>query len=106
MPSDLIRGWTPVRVKKTRQNKILRNWNYLRRIPGECEKLRRRNAPIAQEKETPFTREVLPMSEVIPFPPKPPKSIAEETAEFLQLLERIRSSSDKVETEELQAAEE
>jgi hypothetical protein len=21
MPSDLIRGWTPVRVKKTRQNK-------------------------------------------------------------------------------------
>ncbi len=23
MPSDLIRGWTPVRVKKTRQNKSL-----------------------------------------------------------------------------------
>jgi hypothetical protein len=46
------------------------------------------------------------MSEVIPFPPKPPKSIAEETAEFLQLLERIRSSSDKVETKELQATEE
>jgi hypothetical protein len=23
MPSDLIRGWTPVRVKKTRQNKNL-----------------------------------------------------------------------------------
>jgi hypothetical protein len=22
MPSDLIRGWAPVRVKKTRQNKI------------------------------------------------------------------------------------
>jgi hypothetical protein len=41
-------------------------------------------------------REVLPMSEVIPFPPKPPsKSIEEETAEFLKLLERIRSSSKK-----------
>ena len=52
-------------------------------------------------------REVLPMSEVIPFPPKPqPKSIADETAEFLQLLERIRSSSDKVETKELQTTEE
>jgi hypothetical protein len=36
------------------------------------------------------------MSEVIPFPPKPPsKSIEEETAEFLKLLERIRSSSQK-----------
>jgi len=47
------------------------------------------------------------MSEVIPFPPKPPpKSIAEETAEFLRLLERIRSSSQKVETEEFQATEE
>jgi hypothetical protein len=43
---------------------------------------------------------------VIPFPPKPqPKSIADETAEFLQLLERIRSSSDKVETKELQTTE-
>ena len=36
------------------------------------------------------------MSEVIPFPPKPAsKSIEEETAEFLKLLERIRSSSRK-----------
>ena len=36
------------------------------------------------------------MSEVIPFPPKPPsKSIEEETKEFLKLLERIRSSSQK-----------
>jgi hypothetical protein len=36
------------------------------------------------------------MSEVIPFPPKPPpKTIAEETAEFLKLLERIRSESRK-----------
>jgi hypothetical protein len=42
------------------------------------------------------SREVLPMSEVIPFPPKPPpKTIAEETAEFLKLLERIRSESRK-----------
>jgi hypothetical protein len=46
------------------------------------------------------------MSEVIPFPPKQPKTIAEETAEFLQLLERIRSSSQKVETEEFQPTEE
>jgi hypothetical protein len=36
------------------------------------------------------------MSEVIPFPPKPPsKSIEEETKEFLKLLERIRSASQK-----------
>ena len=36
------------------------------------------------------------MSEVIPFPPKPAsKTIEEETAEFLKLLERIRSSSEK-----------
>jgi hypothetical protein len=36
------------------------------------------------------------MSEVIPFPPKPPpKSIEEETREFLELLERIRSESQK-----------
>jgi hypothetical protein len=36
------------------------------------------------------------MSEVIPFPPKPPpKSIEEETREFLELLERIRSQSQK-----------
>ena len=42
------------------------------------------------------SREVLPMSEVIPFPPKPPpKTIAEETAEFLKLLERIRSEPRK-----------
>jgi len=41
-------------------------------------------------------REVLPMSEVLPFPPKPPpKSIEEETAEFLALLERIRSQSQR-----------
>jgi len=38
------------------------------------------------------------MSEVIPFQPKPPpKTIEEETAEFLQLLERIRSESRKSE---------
>ena len=44
------------------------------------------------------------MSEVIPFPPKPPpKSIAEETQEFLRLLERIRSSSEKIQREEFQA---
>jgi len=46
------------------------------------------------------------MSDVIPFPPQPPKSIADETAEFLQLLERIRSSSDRVETKELETTEE
>jgi hypothetical protein len=40
-------------------------------------------------------REVLPMSEVIPFPPRPTKTIEEETAEFLALLQRIRSSSSK-----------
>ena len=46
------------------------------------------------------------MSEVIPFPPKlPSKSIAEETAEFLRLLERIRSSSEKIQQEEFQAKE-
>ena len=46
-------------------------------------------------------REVLPMSEVLPFPPKPPpKTIAEETAEFLRLLERIRSSSQKIQIQE------
>ena len=33
------------------------------------------------------------MSEVIPFRKPPPKTIAEETAEFLKLLERIRSGS-------------
>jgi hypothetical protein len=34
------------------------------------------------------------MSEVLPFPAKPPpKSIEEETAEFLALLQRIRSQS-------------
>jgi hypothetical protein len=62
--------------------------------------LRRRNATIGRDNNRParacITREVLPMSEVIPFPPKPPpKSIQEETAEFLQLLERIRSQSQK-----------
>jgi len=45
------------------------------------------------------------MSEVIPFPPKPQKTIAEETAEFLALLERIRSSSDRVERRELETTE-
>ena len=46
------------------------------------------------------------MSEVIPFPPKPPpKSIADETAEFLALLEQIRSSSQKIQTEAFQAKE-
>jgi hypothetical protein len=53
-----------------------------------------------------IAKEVLPMSEVIPFPPKPPpKSIAEETAEFLRLLERIRSSSQKIQLEEFRARE-
>jgi hypothetical protein len=33
------------------------------------------------------------MSEVIPFRKPPPKSIEEETAEFLKLLERIRSGT-------------
>ena len=46
------------------------------------------------------------MSEVIPFPPKPPpKSIAEEAAEFLRSLEQIRSSSQKIQIEEFQARE-
>ena len=46
------------------------------------------------------------MSEVIPFPPKPPpKSIAEETREVLRLLERIKSSSQKIQIEEFQARE-
>jgi len=36
------------------------------------------------------------MSEVIPFQPKtPPKSIEEETREFLELLQRIRSEGQK-----------
>jgi hypothetical protein len=35
------------------------------------------------------------MSEVIPFPERPTKTIEEETAEFLALLQRIRSSSSK-----------
>jgi hypothetical protein len=35
------------------------------------------------------------MSEVIPFPERPTKTIEEETAEFLALLQRIRSSSAK-----------
>jgi hypothetical protein len=36
------------------------------------------------------------MSEVLPFPPKPPsKTIEEETREFLALLERIRSEGQK-----------
>jgi hypothetical protein len=43
--------------------------------------------------------EVLPMSEVIPLPPKPAnppsKSIQEETAEFLAQLQRIRSQAQK-----------
>jgi hypothetical protein len=33
------------------------------------------------------------MSDVIPFPQRPAKTIEEETAEFLALLQRIRSSS-------------
>jgi hypothetical protein len=70
------------------------------------EQPRRRNAPIAHEKTRRCTREVVPMSEVIPFPPKPPpKSIADETAEFLALLEQIRSSSQKIQTEAFQAKE-
>jgi hypothetical protein len=40
-------------------------------------------------------REVLPMSEVIPFQKRPTKSPEEETAEFLKLLERIRSEGQK-----------
>jgi hypothetical protein len=52
---------------------------------GETARLRRR-----------VSSEVLPMSEVIPFPPKtPPKSIEEETREFLELLQRIRSQGQK-----------
>jgi hypothetical protein len=36
------------------------------------------------------------MSEVLPFPPKPPtKTIEEETKEFLAMLERIRSQAQK-----------
>ena len=34
MPSDLIRGWNPVRVKKTRQNKA--SELQLKRICDEC----------------------------------------------------------------------
>jgi hypothetical protein len=46
------------------------------------------------------------MSEVIPFPPKPPpKTIAEETAEFLRLLEQIRSSSQKIQIHEFRNRE-
>jgi hypothetical protein len=40
------------------------------------------------------------MSEVIPFPTQPSKTIEEETAEFLALLERIRSTSSKHEDDE------
>jgi hypothetical protein len=57
---------------------------------------RRRNAVIQREKAIRrgrVPREVLPMSEVIPFPERSSKTIQEETAEFLALLERIRSSS-------------
>jgi hypothetical protein len=62
------------------------------------ENARRRNAVIAGEKDIQrgrVPREVLPMSDVIPFPqPQPSKSKEEEeTAEFLALLERIRSSA-------------
>jgi len=59
----------------------------------------RRNAAIAGKKET-VGADASPkggstMSEVLPFPPKPPpKSIEEETAEFLALLQRIRSQSE------------
>jgi hypothetical protein len=35
------------------------------------------------------------LSEVIPFQKRPSKSIEEETAEFLKLLERIRSEAQK-----------
>ena len=35
------------------------------------------------------------MSEVLPFQKRPSKSIEEETAEFLKLLERIRSEAQK-----------
>lgn len=46
------------------------------------------------------------MSEVIPFPPKSPtKSIAEETVEFLKLLERIRSSSQEIQIQEFRKKE-
>jgi hypothetical protein len=46
------------------------------------------------------------MSEVIPLPPKPPpKSIAEETEEFLKLLERIRSSSQAIQRQEFRDRE-
>ena len=40
------------------------------------------------------------MSDVIPFPPRPEKTIEEETAEFLALLERIRSVSSKPEDDD------
>jgi hypothetical protein len=64
---------------------------------------RRRNAAIAGEKDIRrgnVPSEVLPMSEVIPFPPRPSKTIEEETAEFLALLERIRSTSSKHQDDE------
>ena len=40
------------------------------------------------------------MSEVLPFPQRPTKTIEEETAEFLALLQRIRSSSSKEKSNE------
>jgi hypothetical protein len=65
--------------------------------------VRRRNAAISGKKDIQrgnVPREVLPMSDVIPFPPRPSKTIEDETAEFLALLERIRSTSSKHEDDE------
>jgi hypothetical protein len=53
-----------------------------------------RNAVILREKEIQrglAPRKVQPMSETIPSPEPPSKTIEEETAEFLELLLRIRS---------------
>jgi hypothetical protein len=69
---------------------------------AEMQQLRRRRRGLRGR----VPREVLPMSEVIPFPPKPPpKSIAEETEEFLKLLERIRSSSQAIQRQQFRDRE-
>jgi hypothetical protein len=60
--------------------------------------LRRRNAAIAGKmalQRGRIPRGGTTMSEVIPFQKRPSKTMEEETAEFLKLLERIRSEGQK-----------
>jgi hypothetical protein len=75
-----------------------KNWNYFGDFrPGaNTRAAEMRQLPLKGMYGADDTKGGSILSEVIPFPPKPPsKSIEEETAEFLKLLERIRSSSQK-----------